>query len=197
MSELLQVDTDYYWRINELKNYIYCPRIAYYALCLGLDRNTAVAQAGIENEAEAKQRMKRRKHALHSVHEGVRQFDVMVVNHEFQYLGKVDEVVETESGVYLVDYKDTERDYGYWKPQMCAYKLAVEASNKTVLGCYIYVIPEKCYQEVEIRPRDQTSIIKVLREIQQMVAAEICPPPTPHWKKCQTCQFERFCNDVL
>src|SRR5579871_6411125 len=81
-------DTTHYLRINELKNYTYCPRISFYALCLGIDRETGLSRAGIDAEAETKVRMKRRKQALHSVKEGERHFDVTVYSHTLQLVGR-------------------------------------------------------------------------------------------------------------
>jgi CRISPR/Cas system-associated exonuclease Cas4 (RecB family) len=116
-------ETDAYLRINEIKNMIYCPRISYYALCLGLDRETGLSRMGIAAEAEVKGRMRRRKHALHAVVDGERYFDVLLVSHVARLIGRIDELVATDAGVYLVDYKDTERDYGYWRAQLCAYSI--------------------------------------------------------------------------
>ena len=100
-----------YLRINELKNYAYCPRISFYTLCLGIDRETGLSKMGIEAEAEVKTRMKRRKHALHAVVDGQRHFDVTVFSHTYRIVGRLDEVVEAADGIYLIDYKDTDRDY--------------------------------------------------------------------------------------
>src|SRR5690606_19923802 len=110
-----------YLRINELKNYQYCPRISFYTLCMSMDRITHLAELGIEAEADAKQRLRRRQHALHSITRGIRHFNVTLWSEMNQIIGQIDEVVETATGIYLVDYKDTQKDYGYWQVQMAAY----------------------------------------------------------------------------
>jgi CRISPR-associated exonuclease Cas4 len=191
-------DTDGYLRINELKNYLYCPRISFYALCMGLDRETGLSQLGVEAEADVKTRMKRRQHALHAVVNGRRWLDVEVVSHAQQIIGKIDEVVETAQGVYLVDYKDTDRDYGYWKMQLCAYRMCFEeAEQLPVLGCYIYTLPTQTYHEIKLRKPDQAKFIEILDEIRSMVRDERCPSPVQQAGKCAVCQYARFCNDVF
>lgn len=194
----LAEDTTHYLRINELKNYVYCPRISYYALCLGLDRETGLSRSGIDAEANVKARMKRRKHALHTVVDGTRHLDVLVASHIQHLVGRLDEVVETPSGVHLVDYKDTERDYGYWKLQMCAYQLCVEESWRLpILGCHVYSIPTQQYHPVTFNKRERNKLLRIVKDIAAMIQEERCPPPTNQRGKCHVCQYARFCNDIF
>ena len=187
-----------YIRVNELKNYAYCPRISFYTLCLGIDRETGLSRMGIEAEAEVKSRMKRRKHALHAIVEGQRHFDVTVFSHTYRLVGRLDEVVETADGVYLIDYKDTDRDFGYWKLQMNAYRVCLDyPPAPPVLGCYIYSIPTQQYHEMKFTQRDAEKLLAALTELHNMVESERCPPPAPQLGKCRVCQYARFCNDVF
>lgn len=188
---------DEYIRINEIKNYIYCPRIPFYTLCLSLDRETALSKIGIENEDITKKRMKRRKHAAHAVHNGTRHLDVPVTHHDLRLVGRVDELIMTDDGVYVIDYKDTDRDYGYWRVQMTAYKLCLTAAGHKVLDCYIYSIPDQTYHSLKLAKRDESRLKTILASLQRMIETEIIPAPTRHHRKCVTCQYERFCNDVL
>ncbi len=191
------MSTDSYLRINELKNALYCLRIPYYALCLSLDRSTALSRMGIEQEAIVKRRMKRRQHALHAVHDGERRFSVPVVHHELQLVGSLDEVVVTDEGLYLVDYKDTDRDYGYWKIQMAAYRLALEADGQVIRGCYVYTIPNQTYHPIRTTQRETHNLKELVRQMHHLIQTEVCPPPTSHVSKCYSCQYANFCNDVL
>lgn len=193
----MMIDTQPYLRINEVKNYIYCPRISYYTLCLQIDRGTDLSRAGTMAEGVTKQKMKRRKYALHSVHEGERRFDVPVVSHTHRIVGKIDEVVETPDGVYLVDYKDTERDYGYWRVQLCAYAIAMQEMGQTVLGIYIYSIPQKQYMQIHPRDKDKLQLASTIEALRQLVFNEICPEAAEQIAKCRVCQYTRWCNDVF
>jgi CRISPR-associated protein Cas4 len=190
-------ETYSYLRINEIKNYVYCPRISYYNLCLHTDRETDLSRAGVAAEGTTKQKMKRRKYALHSVHDGERQFDVPVVSHTHRIVGRLDEVVITSDGIYLVDYKDTEKDYGYWRIQMCAYMLAAQEMGNTVLGVYVYSIPQKCYTQLHLIDKDTNHCLQILEALRRMVTDEICPEPAPQIAKCRVCQYSRWCNDVF
>ena len=192
----MRSQVDNYFRINEIKNYLYCPRIPFYALCLHIDRETALSRAGIESEGITKKKMKRRKHSLHAIHDGIRHFDVPVVLDNYALIGMIDEVIETDTGCYIVDYKDTDQDYGYWKIQLYAYRLGIEASGQQVLGCYVYTIPNQTYLEVKFSKRETKKLAEITKALQDMIDEQICPPPTAHEKKCHTCQYVHFCNDV-
>lgn len=193
-----EANMETYLRINELKNYLYCPRISFYTLCLRIDRETDLSRAGITEEQVTKHRMQRRRQALHAVKSGTRHFDVPVVSHQFQLVGRLDETVETSEGLYLVDYKDTERDYGYWTLQMLAYQLCMEEAGRRVAGVYIYTIPTRQYHEIHPNQTgDLRRLEGVLQHLRRMVEEEICPPPVDQIGKCRSCQYARFCNDIF
>lgn len=199
MDGITQIpDTSYYWRINELKNFLYCARIAYYALVLGIDRTTGSSEAGIAAEEETRELMQRRRKALHAVVSGERRLSVPLVSHQLQLVGKLDEMIVAPDGVYLVDYKDTDRDYGYWQAQMTAYRLcAEEEPGVKVLECYIYTIPTRQYHLIPASAQGQRVLEKTLAFLRELTNTEVCPPPTPQIGKCRTCQYQRFCNDVF
>jgi CRISPR-associated protein Cas4 len=190
-------NTDNYIRVNDIKNAIYCPRISYYELCMRIDLETDLSKAGIREEQATKTKMKRRKQALHSVHQGERKFDVALVNHELKIVGRIDEIVSTEQGIYLVDYKDTDKDYGYWKLQLTAYQLCAKEMGYTVLGCYIYIIPKKSYKEVKPTSKDVEKLRELCLKVEEIVQEENFPPPNEIASKCYSCQYIRLCNDVL
>lgn len=190
-------DTDHYLRINEIKNYIYCARIPYYRLCLGLDLETGLSRAGVTAEAETKTRMKRRKHALHSVKEGQRHFDVQLYSTTHQIIGRLDEIVETAGGLYLIDYKDAIRDHGYQEVQMGAYqRCAQEMLSQPVLGQYVYDIGAQRYVPIEVTAQTDRQLQRIVQDLHELIRREVCPPPTAHTGKCNVCQYSRFCNDV-
>lgn len=191
------INTDGYLRINELKNFVYCPRISYYALCLRIDRETDLSRTGIVEEQATKKRMQRRKQALHALMEGRRHFDFAVVSHHYRLVGRLDEVIETDEGVYLVDYKDSERDYGYWGLQMLAYSLCMQEAKHKVKGMYIYSIPKRQYHEIQVKATDLRRLQESLAALERILTDERCPPPVSQIGKCRSCQYLRFCNDVL
>lgn len=192
------MDTSDYWRINEIKNMLYCPRISFYALVMGLDRITGAATVGIEAEEDVRRKMQRRRGALHAVVSGERRFSMPVVSHQWRLVGRLDEMVVTEQGVYLVDYKDSDHDYGYWEIQMAAYQLCVEEKGDLpVLGCSIYTIPTRQYHAIAPGARAQRVLEKTLQMLQTMAETQLCPPPTSQAGKCRSCQYRRFCNDVF
>ncbi|MCS6837182.1 MAG: CRISPR-associated protein Cas4 [Anaerolineae bacterium] len=193
----MTINTDHYLRVNELKNYLYCPRTSYYSLCLSLERETDLSKAGHEAELTTKRQMKRRKRALHAVHEGDRVFDVALVSHVYEIVGRLDEMVVTEKGVYLIDYKDTDKDHGYWHVQMYAYQLAALEMGYNVLGCYVYSIPKKTYRALTFKAQHHQTFLRIRQELARMIADERCPQPIDHIGKCRVCQYVRFCNDVF
>lgn len=192
-----ETQTSLYTRINEIKNYLYCPRISFYALCLRIDRETDLSLGGIAAEKDTKHLMKRRKNALHTVHNGIRHFDALLESHRHRFLGRIDEIVETNEGVYLVDYKDTSHDYGYWLMQMTAYRLAALENGMSVLGCYVYIIPDQVFRPISPTLANERRLIALIKSIEEMVLSERCPPAIDKIGKCRSCQYIRICGDIF
>jgi CRISPR/Cas system-associated exonuclease Cas4 (RecB family) len=124
---------------------------------------------------------------------GVRHFDVLIVSHQHRLVGRLDEMVETTDG-YLVDYKDTDRDYGYWRRKL-AYKLAGRGGYRA-LDAHIHH-SRSTVHAVQFRPSDTAKLKGILEALHQMIEAEVCPPPVDQLGKCRSCQYARFCNDVF
>lgn len=191
-------DTTDYLRINELKNYLYCPRISFYTLCMGMDRITPLAELGLQAEKQVKYRMRRRKHALHSVSDGIRHFDVILWSETYRIIGQIDEIVEMADGIHLVDYKDTDTDYGYWQIQLAAYALcAGECISLPIVGCSIYTIADMIYHPISVTAAIQRKLNSTLDALHTLLDTEICPPPVKVKGKCRSCQYLRLCNDIF
>jgi CRISPR-associated protein Cas4 len=189
---------DHYLRINEIKNYLYCARTAFYTLCMGLDRQTSLMQIGMEQEEATKQRMKRRKHALHAIHDGAeRHFSIPIYHDGLRIVGQLDEAVQVPDGLYLVDYKDQQQDMGYWRVQMLAYRLCVQSMGQTVLGCYVYTLGDQTYHEIKPTKRDEKKLRDTITALWGLIEQDVCPPPTTKHAKCRSCRYLRFCNDIF
>lgn len=48
---------------------------------------------------------------------------------------------------------------------------------------------------IEITADDKSAVTALLVEMQQMVTEEILPSPTPHAKKCTSCEYRLLCID--
>lgn len=197
------------FRVLDLKQMGYCPRLVYYAYCLpGLSvaRPPLVALGAERGEAtEALEH--RRSLRAYGLRQGVRHFQVWLESDALNLCGLLDLLIETHDELIPVDFKDSpERSPGQrvpptvyrgWAVQLAAYALLVEHTwARPVRRGFIYYIPTRRARQVEITPALRDEVHALLDQMRAIVEREHLPPPTPYRARCRDCEYRRFCNDV-
>jgi CRISPR-associated exonuclease Cas4 len=191
-------DTTIMFTMTDLKQYIYCPRIFYYHVCLPDVRPvTAKMNQGIEaHETQQKRAARRTMHQYHVV-EGNRQFEVSVTSERLHLSGQVDEVVETPKGLFPVDYKLAKRAGYHFKLQLTAYALVLEEmSGQRIKQGYLYMMRSREMVLVRFTPKLRSAVEAAIQDMHTIAQAELIPEPTRYRQRCSDCEFRRFCNDV-
>ena len=191
------------WRVTDLKQYIYCPRILYYHICLPRVRPvTYKMQASVEAHAKAQDQERRRSLRAYGLEQAERHFNVALVSERLGMRGEVDLVLETERGgqpqVIPVDYKLSKKVAKHFSLQLTAYAVMLEdAWGVPVKRGFLYLLPLRQAREVRITARRRTALDEALAAMNAMLLREWMPPPTRQRAKCVVCEFRRFCNDVV
>ena len=187
------------FKVTDLKQWVYCQRILYYQLCLPAVRPvTFKMQHGIEAGQAEEGREERRSLRAYGLSEGNREFNVPLASERLGLRGEADLVITTPAEVMPVDYKFSTIDGPHFQMQVAAYALLLEDSRAcTVRRGYLYLIPERRAEPVEINRRLRAKTLATLDTMRQMLTSEKMPPPTDSLRKCVACEFRRFCNDVL
>lgn len=205
MNSAHEISPDYAtpFRVTDLKQWVYCPRILYYQLCLPEVRPiTYKMEAGIEAGREEEQREGRRSLKAYGLSSGRREFNVSLVSDRYGLRGKADLVIWVEppqvEEVIPVDFKMSEMAGEHFKLQLVAYGLILEEVHGVpARRGFLYEIPLKQVEEVNFTDRLRQRFLAVLEEMRHMLWTEEMPAPTPNLGKCLACEFRRFCNDVI
>jgi len=191
------------FRVTDLKQWVYCPRILYYQFCLPDVRPvTYKMEAGAEAGRREEDREVRRSLQRYELETGRREFDVQVSSLRLGLRGKVDLVIWVEgpsdAEVIPVDYKLSRTMEKHFQLQLLAYGLMLEEKSQIpARRGFLYSIPERCAYEVKFTARMKTTFQATLESMQMMLRSEAMPEPTTQHGKCVNCEFRRFCNDVL
>lgn len=99
----------------------------------------------------------------------------------------------------MVEYKDSEKPAGkHFKLQLTAYALLLEeAWWLPVRRGYIYSIPLRQAEVIRISPALRAQVRQTVAAMQALVRGEHMPPPPESRRPCISCEFRRFCNDVV
>jgi len=201
MLEQFEAETPF--RVTDLKQWVYCPRVLYYALCLPKVRPvTYKMQAGVEAGKGEEGREARRSLHPYGLEVGRREFDVPLSSSRYGLRGKADLVVWIDTpppGEFVVvDYKLSDTAGEHFKLQITAYALLLEEMTGLRSKCgYLYFIPKRRTEEVKFTPHLREKLLATLSAMHHMLHTEIMPEPTPKRNKCLACEFRRFCNDVM
>jgi len=190
------------FRVTDLKQYFYCPRVVYYAYCLPQVRPiTLKMEAGIEAHLDVEGREQRRTLRAYGLTRGERRFDVRLESVRLGLRGRLDmlvEVPEPEGEIVPVEYKNSTRRAGqHWILQLTAYgEMLSDRSDLPVRRGFFYFIPTRQTQEIAFTPKRRAQLQETVAAMLHMVEREVMPDPPRSRRPCVTCEFRRFCNDV-
>lgn len=193
-----------YLQVTDVKQWTYCPRVVFYRYCLPRIRPiTYSMQAGLQAHAEAASREERRSLRPYGLEAGERFFDVALTSERLHLTARIDLVIRTrtdqgEEGI-VVDYKLSERQAGsHFKLQLAAYALMLEeAWGIPVRQAFLYHIPQRQAEAIPITPSLRQKVETTIAAIHATIAGEVMPMPPARLGPCVTCEFRRFCNDVV
>jgi len=195
------IDLEAPFRVTDFKQWVYCPRVLYYQVCLPTVRPvTYKMKAGKEAGLAEEGREARRSLRTYGLKEGRREFEAPLFSSTLGLRGKPDMVVWLDDvrEVIPVDYKMSEIAGEHFKLQIVAYGVMLEeVSGYTAKRGFLYSIPRRKAEEVKIDKRSREKLQTALREMHRILRYELMPAPTPNRNKCLACEFRRFCNDVL
>lgn len=192
--------------VTDLKQYTYCPRIVYYRYCLPRIRPVTYSmEEGIRSHVEEDQREERRSLRTYGLTEGERAFHLALQSTKLGLTGRVDLAIAAPSreaqnaqGI-VVEYKLSEQKAGaHFVLQLAAYALLLEeAWGLPVKQGFLYSIPLRRAEPIVITEHLKRKVRQTVGQIQQIIDREIMPPAPTSLRRCVTCEFRRFCNDVV
>ena len=192
--------------VTDLKQWCHCPRIVFYRYCLPRIRPiTGKMEEGILRHREEQGREERRLLRSYGLSEGERYFDVALQTPLLGLSGRLDLLIVTPgkeaSGAegIVVEYKLSDRKPGpHVKLQLAAYGLLVETLwHIPVHQGFLYLLPLRRAEPVALTTQLKNRVRKTVSAIQASIEREVLPPPPDRQAICVSCEFRRFCNDIL
>ena len=192
--------------VTDLKQWCHCPRVVFYRYCLPHIRPiTGKMEEGILRHNEEHEREERRSLRNYGLTEGERHFDIVLRSPTLGLSGRLDLLIITPGketpgaeGI-VVEYKLSDRKPGpHVKLQLADYGLLVEALwNVPVHRGFLYLLPLRRAEPIALNSRLKNRVRETTSAIRAMIAGEVMPPPPDRQAICASCEFRRFCNDVL
>lgn len=187
-------------RVNDLKQYEYCPRIVFYNTVMPVERKTTIKMGrGTVDEFRLDALEKRRSLRRYDLASGERRFHVWLESKRLGLSGKLDLLIVSPQGYFPVDFKyTTGRPHRNHTFQLAGYALLVEDAFQTEVqaGC-IYLSPIQEVVVIEIGDGLKRETQRRLDEIRFMIKEGILPGPTPVRSRCEDCEFRNYCGDIF
>jgi CRISPR-associated exonuclease Cas4 len=190
------------FRVIDLKQYVYCPRVFFYHTVLPAIRPiTYKMEEGQRVHQEVGSKEKRRSLRPYGLQAGERHFNVPLYAPALNLSGEVDMVVDTGAEVIPVDYKNARREAPHYRLQLMAYGRLLELANPkeppVVNRGFIYLIPMQRAVAVKFTPQLRRKLDEALLAMRAITEKQQMPAPARQVARCVDCEFRRFCNDVL
>jgi CRISPR-associated exonuclease Cas4 len=187
-------------RVNDLKQYDYCPRVVYYQYVMPVERKvTFKMEHGKSAEARLDALEQRRGVRRYGLPDGQRHFHVWLMSEILGLSGKLDLLIESSTGWYPVDFKETSgpaRSNHFL--QLCGYALLVEeAYQRPVARGFIYLIPPNSVEPVEMTVELRSNTLVALDRIREMIVSQRVPAATEVRGRCTDCEYRNYCGDVF
>jgi CRISPR-associated exonuclease Cas4 len=197
---------DWLLEVTDLKQYACCPRIVFYRYCLPRVRPiTYTMEEGIRGHQEEDEREERRSLRTYGIKSGERTFHLAIRSERLGLTGCLDLAIVTpdrasaSAEAIIVEYKHSEKQAGaHFKLQLAAYALLLEeAWHIPVTQAFLYSIPLRHAERIPITLALRKKVAQMVVQIRQMIEQESIPPVPLSQRRCATCEFRRFCNDVV
>jgi len=194
------------FEVTDLKQWAYCPRVMYYRYCLPEIRPiTDLITAGIASHRDEAGREERRSLRTYGLTVGERAFDVGLRSAVLGLRGRLDLAIAVPdraapgAEAIVVEYKDSEKPAGpHFKLQLAAYALLLEeAWGLPVRRGFIYSIPLRTAEIISITPALRQKVRQTVEAMRVAIAGEQMPEAPASRRPCVSCEFRRFCNDVV
>jgi CRISPR-associated exonuclease Cas4 len=187
-------------RVNDLKQYAYCPRIVFYQYAMPVQRKaTFKMEHGKAVEPKLEQLERRRKLREYGLEQGERCFQVWLTSRRLDLSGRLDLLITTQKALYPVDFKDTLEPVRYnHHIQLCAYAQLVEdCFDRPVPAGFIYRVPRDDVVAIDMTADLHADTSACIDEIRAMIRNELMPPPTKVRGRCVDCEYRNYCGDVF
>lgn len=187
-------------RVNDLKQFEYCPRVVFYNTVMPVERKTTVKmQRGKEEEFRLDALEKRRTLKRYELGTGERRFHVSLESRLLGLSGKLDLLIVGPKGYFPVDFKYTRgRPHRNHIMQLAGYGLLVEeAFQVRVETAFVYLAPIQHVVAVALTEQLKKQTLDRLAEIRAMIRDGILPPATPVRGRCNDCEFRNYCGDIF
>ena len=191
--------------VTDLKQYRYCSRVVFYRYCLPRIRPiTYKMEDGIRAHQEEAGREARRTLQLYDLPAGERLPGLYLTDPVLGLHGRLDLAIAIPNQQQLqqvvpVEYKWSNRKPGpHFQLQVAAYAHLLE-SNFGVPVSYglIYQPPTRQVIRVSVTAALKRQVIKTVKEVRTIIQTSQMPPPPRKATPCFSCEFRRFCNDVV
>jgi CRISPR-associated exonuclease Cas4 len=187
-------------RVNDLKQYEYCPRVVFYNTVMPVDRKATIKmERGKTEEFRVDALERRRSLRRYKLGSGERRFNVWLESARLGLSGRLDLLIVSGAGYFPVDFK-----YSRGRPhrnhvfQLAGYALLVEEAFGAVVDTgFIYLLPLQEAVAIKLTDQVKREAMGRLAAMRAMIKEGLLPGPTEVRSRCTDCEFRNYCGDVF
>ncbi|MHA1380734.1 MAG: CRISPR-associated protein Cas4 [Candidatus Helarchaeota archaeon] len=194
-GEGLEVNRDIYLTSEDMRQYVYCPRVIYFRYVMHIrPQSTFKMTRGEEiHEKEVRKKSKDIEGQLtkyYNLYIQDRELNIAAILDYLEFDGTQATPVDIKTGHC---YQDPISDHHL--AQLLFQAILVEMKFKIAVN-KVKVVYKKDRSErtYPVSVDDKVKILKNINKIRNIVKNEMIPPPTPNAAKCVDCEFWNYCQ---
>lgn len=187
-------------RVHDLKQWAYCPRVVFYNYVMPVDTQSTYKMKHGHSAEELFDRLEKRRGLNEfGLKDGTRRFHYWCSSEKLGLSGKLDLLIESNAGLYPVDFKETEQKvHPNHVMQLCGYALLLEdCLGRRVERGFVFLIPRDEVVVVELTDERKAVARAALDAIRDTIRKQRTPEPTEVVARCADCEYRNYCADVF
>ncbi len=187
---------DDYIPVTIVKEYIYCPRQAYFKTHLHYEPPTASMRYAKDYWKGVNIREVLKANGI----EGEVMVEVPLRSGKLGLVGKADAVLINNGELYIIEAKiNVSRHSLFTKQthilaQSLAYGLMAEEAFKRSLSHLIFINENGSVIKVKVTPWMRTWVLRIIREVKKILENPEPPSPTVNKSRCSACHYAKYCQ---
>jgi len=179
---------------EELRQYVYCKRILFFRHVL-----KAPMKRTYKMEYGMKKHEKLEKLSQKAGESSQKYYNVYLTDPDIGLVGLIDYFEFNGNEAYPVEFKSGNiPPEGFKNPhkyQVAAQALLIEKRFKfLVKKVRVYYVKHEKFVEYPIEVDDKLEMLRLVKDIQDMLISEEMPEPTDHLGKCIDCECKKYCT---
>ncbi len=181
---------------TDLRQFLWCPRIVFFNRALGIrPSQTGSMKLGSKNSMKKEELLKRRSFERYGLGNAQILLGQVLYSKDMDVSGICDAILDAGSEFFPIEIKTGDVARYRHKIQLAVYGLLLNENGMNCSSGFILLLDKDELVKVELEGDLITQSRKLIGDCRQLLESDVIPKGTEERKKCENCEYNKFCPD--